>query len=96
MGLTAVENFAHQLTRAERSPRTSKNYRCDLEAFALGFRDTTGDELTPALVTPTGPWDCKRFLVDHPGLTPRSVICQPTTPKSFLTRAVGVGLLPAG
>ena len=62
MGRTAVEDFAHHLTRAEHGPLTIKNYRCDLAAFALWFRDTTGDELTPAPITPTDLRDDKRFL----------------------------------
>ena len=47
MGRTALEDFAHHLARAERSPLTIKNYRCDLAAFARWFWDTTGEELTP-------------------------------------------------
>jgi Phage integrase, N-terminal SAM-like domain len=73
VGRTAVEDFVHHLTRAERSPLTIKNYRCDLAAFARWFRDTTGDELTPALITPTDLRDYKRFLVDHRRLKPSSV-----------------------
>jgi site-specific recombinase XerD len=49
VGRTALEDFAHHLARAERSPLTIKNYRCDLAAFASWFRDTTGDELTPVV-----------------------------------------------
>jgi hypothetical protein len=64
VGRTAVEDFAHHLTHAEHGPLTIKNYRCDLAAFALWFRDTTGDELTPAHITPTDLRDYKRFLMD--------------------------------
>ena len=39
---------------AERAqPLTLKNYRCDLEAFARWFGQTTGDTLEPAHLTPT-------------------------------------------
>jgi site-specific recombinase XerD len=93
---TAVEDFVHHLTRAERSPLTIKNYRCDLAAFATWFRDTTGEELTPALITPTDLRDYKRFLVDHRRLKPSSVNRQLATLKSFLTWAAAAGLLPAG
>jgi site-specific recombinase XerD len=96
VGRTAVEDFVHHLTRAERSPLTIKNYRCDLAAFARWFRDTTGDELTPALITPTDLRDYKRFLVDHRRLKPSSVNRQLATLKSFLTWAAAAGLLPAG
>ncbi len=96
MGRPALEDFARHLARAERSPLTIKNYRCDLAAFASWFRDTTGDELTPALVTPTDLRDYKRFLVDQRGLKPSSVNRQLATLKSFLTWAAGAGLLPAG
>jgi site-specific recombinase XerD len=93
---TVVEDFAHHLTRTERSPLTIKNYRCDLVAFARWFRDTTGDELTPALITPTDLRDYKRFLVDHRQLKPSSVNRQLATLQSFLTWAAAAGLLPAG
>jgi site-specific recombinase XerD len=96
VGRTAVEDFAHHLARAERSPLTIKNYRGDLEAFARWFRDTTGDELTPAHVTPTDLRDYKRFLVDQRGLKPSSVNRQLATLKSFLAWAATAGLLPAG
>ena len=96
MGRTAVEDFAHHLARAERSPLTIKNYRGDLEAFARWFRDTNGDELTPAHVTPTDLRDYKRFLVDQRGLKPSSVNRQLATLKSFLAWAATAGLLPAG
>jgi site-specific recombinase XerD len=96
VGRPAVEDFVHHLTRAERSPLTIKNYRCDLAAFASWFRDTTGDELTPAHITPTDLRDYKRFLVDHRRLKPSSVNRQLATLKSFLTWAAGAGLLPAG
>ena len=96
VGRTAVEDFAHHLTRAERSPLTIKNYRCDLAAFASWFRDTTGDELTPAHITQTDLRDYKRFLVDQRGLKPSSVNRQLATLKSFLTWAATAGLLPAG
>ena len=78
------------------SPLTIKNYRCDLAAFARWFRDTTGDELTPAHITPTDLRDYKRFLVDQRGLKPSSVNRQLATLKSFLTWAATAGLLPAG
>ena len=96
MGRTVLEDFVHHLTRAERSPLTIKNYRCDLAAFGSWFRDTTADELTLALITPTALRDYKRFLVDHRRLKPSSVNRQLATLKSFLTWAVGAGLLPAG
>jgi len=67
---TAVEDFVHYLTRAERSPLTTKNCRCDLAAFASWLKDMNGDELTPALITPTDLRDYKRFLVDHRRLKP--------------------------
>jgi site-specific recombinase XerD len=73
-----------------------KNYRCDRAAFARWFRDTTGDELTPALITPTDLRDYKRFLVDQRRLKPSSVNRQLATLKSFLTWAAAAGLLPAG
>jgi hypothetical protein len=60
-----MEDFVHHLTRAERSPLTIKNYRCDLVAFACWFRDTTEDELTPALITPTDLRDYKHFSPRH-------------------------------
>jgi hypothetical protein len=66
VGRTAVEDFVHHLTRAERSPLTITNYRCDLAAFACWFRDTTGDELTPALITPTDLRDYKGFQEQPP------------------------------
>jgi integrase/recombinase XerC len=91
-----MEDFVHHLTRAERSPLTIKNYCCDLAAFARWFRDMTGDELTPALITPTDLRDYKRFLVDQRRLKPRSVNRQLATLKSFLTWAAAAGLLPAG
>jgi integrase/recombinase XerC len=96
VGRTAVEDFVHHLARAERSPLTIKNYRCDLAAFASWFRDTNGDELTPAQITPTDLRAYKRFLVDQRGLKPSSVNRQLATLKSFLTWAAGVGLLPVG
>ena len=96
MRLTAVEDFVHHLTCAERSPPTIKNYLCDLAAFAIWFRDTNGDELTPAHITPTDLRDYKRFLVDHRRLKPSSVNRQLATLKSFLTWAAGASLLPAG
>jgi site-specific recombinase XerD len=96
VGRTDVQDFAHHLARAERSPLTIKNYRCDLTAFASWFRETNGDELTPARITPTDLRAYKRFLVDHRGLKPASVNRQLATLKSFLTWAAGAGLLPAG
>jgi site-specific recombinase XerD len=96
VGRTAIEDFAHHLARAERSPLTIKNYRCDLTAFASWFRDTNGDELTPAHITPTDLRDYKRFLVDQRGLKPSSVNRQLATLKSFLAWAATAGLLPAG
>jgi site-specific recombinase XerD len=96
VGRTALEDFAHHLAREERSPLTIKTYRCDLAAFARWFRDTTGDELTPALVTLTDLRDYKHFLVDRRGLKPSSVNRQLATLQSFLTWAAGAGLLPAG
>jgi hypothetical protein len=67
VGRHVVEDFVHHLTRAERCPLTIKNYPCDLAAFARWFRDTTGDELTPAHITPTDLRDYKRFLwIGHP------------------------------
>jgi integrase/recombinase XerC len=96
VGRTVLEDFAHHLARAERSPLTITNYRCDLAAFARWFRDTNGDELTPALITPTDLRDYKRFLVDRRGLKPSSVNRQLATLKSFLTWAAGAGLLPVG
>jgi site-specific recombinase XerD len=72
VGHTALEDFAHHLTRAKRSPLTIKNYRCDLTAFASWFRDTTGDGLTPAHIAPTDPRDYKRSLADRRGRLPPS------------------------
>jgi site-specific recombinase XerD len=96
VGRTVLEDFAHHLTRVERSPLTITNYRCDLAAFARWFRDTDGDELTPAHITPTDLRDYKRFLVDQRGLKPSSVNRQLATLKSFLTWAATAGLLPVG
>jgi site-specific recombinase XerD len=96
VGRTIIEDFAHHLARTERSPLTITNYRCDLTAFASWFRDTNGDELTLAHITPTDLRDYKRFLVDHRGLKPSSVNRQLATLKSFLTWAATAGLLPAG
>jgi site-specific recombinase XerD len=93
---TALEEFAHHLARAERSPLTIKNYRGDLMAFATWFRETTGEELTPADITPTDLRTYKRFLVDDRELKPASVNRQLATLKSFLAWAAGAGLLPAG
>ena len=61
MVLTAVEDFADDLARAERSALTIKNYRSDLLAFATWFRDMNGEELTPAHITPTDLRAYKRF-----------------------------------
>ncbi len=93
---TCVEQFARYLARAERSPLTIKNYRCDLAAFANWFRETNEDELAPAHITPTDLRDYKRFLMDYRGLKPSSVNRQLATLKSFLAWAAVVGLLPAG
>jgi site-specific recombinase XerD len=95
VGRTAVEDFVHHLTRAERSPLTIKNYRCDLAAFASWFRDTNGDELTPAHITPTDLRDYKRFLVDHRRLRP-SRRCQLIRASAMMRQKGGrVALLSA-
>jgi site-specific recombinase XerD len=70
VGLTVVEDFAHDLARAERSPLTIKNYRGDLMAFATWFRDTNGEELTPGHITPTDLRAYKRFLMGPRGSSP--------------------------
>jgi site-specific recombinase XerD len=96
VGRTDVEDFADDLARVERSPLTIKNYRGDLLAFATWFREATGEELTPAHITPADLRAYKRFLVDQRRLKPSSVNRQLATLKSFLAWAAGMGRLPAG
>ena len=91
VGRTVLEDFAHHLARAERSPLTIKNRRCDLTAFATGLRDTTGEELTPAHIPPTDLPAYKRFLVDQRGRKPSRVNRQLATLKSVLTWAARSG-----
>jgi len=96
VGHTSVEDFADDLARAERSPLTIKNYHGDLLAFATWFRDTNGEELTPAHITPTDLRAYQRFLSDHRRLTPSSVNRKLATLNSFLAWAARTGRLPAG
>jgi site-specific recombinase XerD len=65
-------------------------------AFATWFRDTNGEELTPAQITPTDLRAYKRFLADHRRLKPSSVNRQLAMLKSFLAWATRTGLSPAG
>jgi site-specific recombinase XerD len=90
----AVDAFIQHLAQSERSPLTLKNYRCDLEAFARWFGQTTGDTLEPAHLTPTDFRLYKQWLLTQQRLKPASVNRKLATLHSFVSWASEVRRMP--
>jgi len=87
-----IARFARFLTQFEHSPLTIKNYRSDLDAFAVWFQSANGEPMEPAKITPTDLRQFKGWLVEQRRLTPSSVNRKLATLKSFLTWATQAGL----
>src|SRR3954468_2393128 len=82
-----IDPIARFLAQSEHSPLTIKNYRSDLDAFAVWFQSANGEPMEPAKVTPTDLRQFKRSLVEQRRLKPNTVNRKLATLKSFLTWA---------
>ena len=94
--MTAIlERFGRFLERAERSPRTMRNYRGDLEGLAAWFTSRTEEPFSPSQLTPADLRAYKRWLIAQ-DLKASTINRKLATLKSFLHWAVDVRLLPVG
>ena len=58
-----LEEFDRYLNQQDRSPLTFRGYLTDLKAFGIWFRQTNGEELAPAGVTPSDIKDYRQYLL---------------------------------
>jgi hypothetical protein len=94
--MTAIlERFGRFLERAERSPRTIRNYRGDLEGLAAWFTSRTEEPFSPSQLTPADLRAYKRWLIAQ-DLKASTINRKLATLKSFLHWAVDVRLLRSG
>src|SRR2546426_4250224 len=92
---TILERFGCFLERAERSPRTIRNDRGDLEGLAAWFPSRTEEPFAPSRLTPADLRAYKRWLIAQ-NLKPNTINRKLATLKSFLHWAVDVRLLRSG
>src|SRR6266699_5571918 len=92
---TILERFGCFLERAERSPRTIRNYRGDLEGLAAWFTSRTEEPFSPSQLTPADLRAYKRWLIAQ-DLKASTINRKLATLKSFLNWAVDVRLLRSG
>src|SRR2546426_1421968 len=84
---TILERFGCFLERAERSPRTIRNYRGDLEGLAAWFTSRTEEPFAPSRLTPADLRAYKRWLIAQ-DLKASTINRKLATLKSFLHWAV--------
>src|SRR5437899_11633857 len=91
--MTAIlERFGRFLERAERSPRTIRNYRGDLEGLAAWFTSRTEEPFSPSQLTPADLRAYKRWLIAQ-DLKASTINRKLATLKSFLHWAVDMRFL---
>jgi Phage integrase, N-terminal SAM-like domain len=94
--MTAIlERFSRFLERAERSPRTIRNYRGDLEGLAAWLTARTAELFSPSRLTPADLRAYKRWLIAQ-DLKASTIHRKLATLKSFLHGVVEARLLRGG
>jgi integrase/recombinase XerC len=88
------DGFFRWLESQEKSYHTTKNYLCDLDAFAKWFKFHQREELSPELVTSIDLREYKQHLVTL-NFKPQSINRKLSTIRTFLTWALETGLIEA-
>jgi integrase/recombinase XerC len=88
---TEIEQFLTRLVHEEAAAKTIANYQSDLSLFARWFRDTTGEELSAAAVTPTDLRDYRSFLLTTKHASPATVNRHLAALKRFFRYALAMG-----
>ncbi len=86
--------FFQWLEEQEKSYHTTRNYLCDLDAFARWFKSNQRQELSPELVTSIDLREYKQYLLTL-NFKPQSINRKLSTIRTFLTWALETGLIEA-
>jgi integrase/recombinase XerC len=89
---THRQGFSQWLEEQEKSYHTTKNYLCDLDAFAKWFKGNQREDLSPPLVTSIDLREYKQHLVTL-NFKPQSINRKLSTIRTFLTWALETGLI---